>query len=344
MRDDEQYSCCWCFVSSIFLAMDWYTIFMKIVGLRDGECMKDLRKVYFLLVLAVITVLQLACGQFAALDMAETELIPASYDGFRDPQPVDIVGYDGDAMEPFLSRDDQYLFFNNSNAPGVDTNLHYAMRVDDLTFQYMGEMVNANSDVLDAVPSMDAAGNLYFVSLRDYGDTLMSIYRGQFVDGQVVGIEPVAGVSEERLWYVNFDVEVSADGETLYFVDGRFRKNEHIPREANFVMAVNQGEGFERSAANEDIFQNINTDALEYAAAISADELEFFFTRLEQDLSSPPEIYRAARSSTQEPFGQPEKVSSITGFVEAASLSSDGGSLYYHKKENDRFVIYRVVR
>ena len=125
-------------------------------------------------------------------------------------------------MEPFLSRDDCYLFFNNSNAPGVNTNLHYALRVDDLTFQYMGEIENVNSEVLDAVASMDAAGNLYFVSLRDYGDTLTSIYRAQFADGQVIGIEPVAGVSEERLWYVNFDVEVSADGETLYFVDGAF--------------------------------------------------------------------------------------------------------------------------
>ena len=46
---------------------------------------------------------------------------------------------------------------------------------------------------------------------------------------------------------------------------GRFRKNENIPREANFAMAVKQVEGFERSAASEDIFQNINTDALEYA-------------------------------------------------------------------------------
>jgi WD40-like Beta Propeller Repeat len=294
------------------------------------------------LVLVAIAALQLACGQSAAV--SAPEVISASYDGFRNPQRVKIPGYDDDAMEPFLSRDGQILFFNNSNAPGVNTNLHYAYRVDDMTFEYMGEVENVNSDVLDAVPSMDAAGNLYLVSLREYDDSLITIFRGQFVDGQVSAVSAVAGLSEERLFRVNFDVEVSADGETLYFVDGRFRKNEHIPREANLVMAVKQGNGFVRVENSDEIFQHINTDALEYAAAISADELEFFFTRLDQDLSSPPEIFRAVRSSTDEPFRQPEKVSAITGFVEAATLSPDGSSLYYHMKEDDRFVIYRVVR
>ncbi|MFQ6087920.1 MAG: hypothetical protein ACE5K0_03340 [Candidatus Methanofastidiosia archaeon] len=32
---------------------------------------------------------------------------------FKNPQKVEIIGYDGDALEPFISRDGQYLFFNN---------------------------------------------------------------------------------------------------------------------------------------------------------------------------------------------------------------------------------------
>jgi hypothetical protein len=40
----------------------------------------------------------------------------------------------------------------------------------------------------------------------------------------------------------------------------------------------------------------------------------------------------------------PEHVSSITGFVEAPTLSSDGRSLYYHKREGGRFIILRVAR
>jgi hypothetical protein len=90
----------------------------------------------------------------------------------------------------------------------------------------------------------------------------------------------------------------------------------------------------------------VNTDVLEYAAAISADGLELFFTRA--DLAHLPEgaprIYRAYREQVDVPFGEPELVSTIEGFVEAPTLSIDGYSLYYHKLERDKFVIYRVTR
>ncbi len=35
---------------------------------------------------------------------------------FTNPQPVTIEGYSQDAMEPFISPDGNYLFFNNSNS------------------------------------------------------------------------------------------------------------------------------------------------------------------------------------------------------------------------------------
>jgi hypothetical protein len=41
-------------------------------------------------------------------------------------------------MEPFLTRDGNFLFFNNSNDPKVDTNLFWASRIDDLTFSASG--------------------------------------------------------------------------------------------------------------------------------------------------------------------------------------------------------------
>lgn len=44
-------------------------------------------------------------------------------DLFGDPQPVRLLGYVGDPMEPFLSRDGRWLLFNNLNEPSVDTNL-----------------------------------------------------------------------------------------------------------------------------------------------------------------------------------------------------------------------------
>jgi hypothetical protein len=38
---------------------------------------------------------------------------PAVRGEFANPQRVTIRGYDGDAMEPFLTRDSKYLFLNN---------------------------------------------------------------------------------------------------------------------------------------------------------------------------------------------------------------------------------------
>ena len=37
------------------------------------------------------------------------------------PVRVTIRGYHGDAMEPFVSPDGKYLFFNSRNDPGTDT-------------------------------------------------------------------------------------------------------------------------------------------------------------------------------------------------------------------------------
>ena len=69
-----------------------------------------------------------------------------------------IDGYNGDAMEPFLTRDGKFLFFNNLNESGVNTNLHWAERVDDLHFKYRGEIEGVNTAALEGVASMDRFG------------------------------------------------------------------------------------------------------------------------------------------------------------------------------------------
>jgi len=79
----------------------------------------------------------------------------AEYRAFGAPQRVTIRGYDGDAMEPFITKDGLYLLFNNRNDPRTNTNLHFAARVDGLTFQYRGEIKGVNTPVLEGVPSLD---------------------------------------------------------------------------------------------------------------------------------------------------------------------------------------------
>ncbi|HEY0757738.1 MAG TPA: hypothetical protein VGD59_00630 [Acidisarcina sp.] len=259
---------------------------------------------------------------------------------FSDPRTVTIKGYSGDAMEPFLSRDGRYLFFNNLNDPSVNTDLYWAERIDDLTFQFKGEVGGVNTPALEGVASMDRAGAFYFISPRSYDRTASTIYRGRFEAGSVSGVGLVPGVSSGRPGIVNFDAEISADGETLYFVESQFDRHGH-PRNAKILFARRSGDAFIRAGESDRVMQSINSRALNYAPATSASGLEIFFTRVD---FMGPAIYSASRADTGSPFGPPRKIEAISGFVEAPTISPDGRSLYYHRKEGGHFVICRVTR
>jgi Tol biopolymer transport system component len=260
---------------------------------------------------------------------------------FANPERVTLLGYNDHAMEPFISRDGKHLFFNNSNDPAVDTNLHWAERIDDLTFHYKGETSGVNTEALDAVPSMDRNGVFYFISTRSYEETFSTIYRGTFDNGTVTGVDLAPGVSTATPGIVNFDAEISPDGQTLYFVESRFSASGQ-PQTADILIATWNGSAFVRDSNSATIMKQVNTSKnLEYAPAISSSGLELFFTRLEGDN---PVIYVATRTDASSPFGAPRKIVAATGFVEGPTLSPDEGSLYYHKREGDRFVIYRVTR
>jgi Tol biopolymer transport system component len=264
----------------------------------------------------------------------------ATSDAFQNPQRVTIEGYDGEAMEPFITRDGKYLFFNNLNESSVNTNLHWAERVDDLHFKYRGELKGVNTAALEGVPSMDRDGNFYFVSNRSYDQTASTLYRGKFSDGVITGVELVPGVSLAKPGIVNFDAEISADGNTLYFIESEFSFLGQ-PKNARILFAGRKGSSFVRDPASAAIMEAINTDGLNYAPATSASECELFFTR-----AGPqgPVIYISVRSDKTKPFQTPLRLAAITGFVEGPTLSPDEKSLYYHKKENGHFVLYRVTR
>jgi hypothetical protein len=59
----------------------------------------------------------------------------SEHTAFRAPEHVTITGYSGDAMEPFLSRDGQQLFFNSAGGP-TDKDLFQAAFVDATTFAF----------------------------------------------------------------------------------------------------------------------------------------------------------------------------------------------------------------
>jgi hypothetical protein len=269
---------------------------------------------------------------------------PVRADEFSNPEPVEIVGYTGHAMEPFISRDGRYLLFNNLNDPRENTDLHWAERITATSFRYGGKVEGANTKALEGVPTLDRNGMLYFVSTRSYGDTLSTIYRAKFQAGRASDVQLVEGLSLKKPGIVNFDVEISPDGQYLYGVDGDLTGGP-VPKSADLFVAKRVGDRFERLADSSRILASINTPAVEYAAAISSDGLELFFTRMTGALFwRKLTIEHAVRASTDAPFGPSRTIRAISGHVEAPTITGDGKSLYYHQKVENTFRIFRVTR
>jgi Tol biopolymer transport system component len=267
-----------------------------------------------------------------------------TYAAFSNPTLVTIAGYTGDAMEPFISKDGQYLFFNNRNDPKINTDIYYASRVDDQTFAFLGPVPGINSPDLDAVASLDTLGNFYLVSTRSYATSLSTLYSGQFTAAGVSNAALVPGISLLQSGAVNFDAEISADGQTLWFDDGQYSPAGML-QSASIAIANRQGTTFVRQANSAALLATINTSGLNYAPSISVDGLELFFTRVDSTTSgASPAIYRATRTDLNSAFAMPELVAAATGFVEAPSLSADGHLLYFHKMLNGTFAIYHVQR
>jgi hypothetical protein len=268
------------------------------------------------------------------------------YRAFQNPERVAVRGYDGEIVDPFISRDGRYLFFNTTHFDPSKTALHYADRTDDLTFVYRGKIGGVNIDgVLTAVCSLDRDGNFYFISPRSHEGMLATIHRGKFKDGVVTDIRPIMGLN--RPGQISFDMEISADGNTLYFVDAIMSGSKVPgagPRSAHLAIAIRDGDTFQRLEKSAEMLATINTaENLEYGACTSADGSELFFDRFTIGEKSFG-IWRAVRPSVDVPFGTAQRVSVLNGFVEAQTLSPDGRSLYYQKREGDRFQFYRVTR
>jgi len=268
---------------------------------------------------------------------------------FVNPKKVNIVGYNGNAMEPFITRDGRILFFNSdiTDTPNTDKNIFYARRIDDTNFKFMGEVKGINSAKVDGVPTMDNNGNFYFVSAVNYskknGYTI--VHSGKFNNGRVTNITPHPELSLNKFGWLNMDIEISADGKTLYATHTYFDfRSQSFPLKSYFFVAHLKGNKFVIDKRSNEIFKYINTKDLEYAASISTDELELLFTRLNQENGFKFNSYRATRKSKNEPFSVPVRIKSITGIAEAPALTNDGRLVYFHKKKAGRFNIYVLER
>ena len=265
-----------------------------------------------------------------------------SYNGFVAPTQVTIQKYVGDAMEPFITPDGRYLLFNNSN-DAVHTTLRYATRVNDHAFTYGGEVTGASDPIsLTAVPTVDEHGAIYFISTRSYSKTLSTVYSAVFRAGTVTAVHLTPGVSAPRRGVVDFDVDVSFDGNELYISQGTFTGGS-VPDGSRLIAYARRGHTFVSDPATNRLLRSVNHLApLVYAAAISSDGLELFFTA--KGSGNLPVIYRAARRRLDEPFGEIQRVSAAVGDVEAPGLSRNGQLLYFHRLAGSHFAIYVASR
>ncbi len=142
---------------------------------------------------------------------------------------------------------------------------------------------------------------------------------------------------------MDFDVEVNAQGTTLYVSVGHFNGGS-APTSASLAILDKSGDHFTPARDSSNVLRAVNRPGtLTYAASISTNGLELFFTRVDP-AGGGPGIYRAVRTGLGEPFGEVQRVGAITGFAEAPSISADGTTLYYHRMVGKHFEIAEVTR
>ncbi len=277
------------------------------------------------------------------------------YPSFGSEIEVTINDLSFDAMEPFLSPNGNYLFFNNLN-DGINTKLYYATQINDSIFNFTGELIGANqttSPHLDAVADMDSNGNFYWTSTRNYPNELNNLFHGIFRNGSVNDIERVQGDFNMNTpgWLV-MDHGISLDGQFLYFNNARFDEaNCQGPCETILGVAQkNNTSEFSTLPNSASILQNINdSDYVYYAPCISSDNLELYYTRyLKGQITSETifEICVAIRSNSSSEFSIPKVLFSevISDLIEAPTLTIDKNIIYYHKKTSDSHKIMMRYR
>jgi hypothetical protein len=283
---------------------------------------------------------------------------------FKNPQTVKINGLPAGSggppistEEPFISRDGRFLFFNTGKAEN-HKDLHFAEFIHG-QWVYRGQIgpgINTGK-YAEANPTMDSRYNFFYI---DSNNEQMVKTARFAVTGKLHDLKSFTGVPGREIkifaqkFHGNMGVEVSADGTMIFFSRATwgmkgFKLGKLQGSDIFLTMKKGNKYVFDK-VESERIMKNINTRNLEYAAAISTDGLELFFTRLDiNDYKTGrirSKIMRSTRESLTAPFSKPEMIDAIGGsdFVEGPAISKDGRELYYHKHDGKKFKLYKVTR
>lgn len=256
---------------------------------------------------------------------------------FGTPRSITLSGYTGSAMEPFLARDGSgTLFWNNSNSD-PDTNLWYGTqdRNNPTHVVFKGAVANANSPVLDGVPSMDLANNFYFTTTRSYDPSQPAqhtIYSGKYLNGAISNVAPVPSISADPP-YFDMDGEISPDGTIMWMCEALGGTSGLA--QSKIKLLVLQNGKFVVSPYSDAILATVNAAGTNYAPSVTPDLLTMCFTRYDVAAGPTPQLYLASRTSPYVPFNAPVLLSQATGFVEGGCISPDGRSIIFHHMKAD---------
>ncbi len=269
---------------------------------------------------------------------------------FANEKKITIIGYNSDAMEPFISKDDKYLFFNNLKG-ATSKDIFYAQKINDTTFQFKGQILGVNTQYVDANPTMDKNNNFYFISTRNLENDNKTIYTGLFKNGTVSNIHQVNGtINIPTLYWINMGVEISANGNMMFVSNAKFSGGANFPNKGNIRFAIKKGDDFDIPDNESYILSNINsTDRIQYAGEVSENGLEIFYSQVKLSKPAVYELLYAKRSSIKDRFGKPIPITepfrkNKYAVVEAPTLSADGKRLYYHKMQNGVYSIFMLYR
>ncbi len=267
---------------------------------------------------------------------------------FGDEEEISVENYTGDLMEPYISADGSILFFNSLN-DSVDTSIYYAVKSGENKFISQGKLegVNGVEPHLDAVSTMSDDNTFYFISTRNYTNSYDNVYSGKYENGKVTGLEAVKGdfYIETPGWIV-MDVEISRDGKTLYYVNAYFKESGIVSSKLGIAAKDGENNSFTKLSNSDEILQNVNDpEYLVYAAGISRDGLELYFTRVNL-VKTAIEICIAERTTPTEIFSEPKVIDINGNMFEAVTISGDMSRIYYHKRASasDKFHIYTKSR
>jgi len=264
------------------------------------------------------------------------------------PQMMKVQGYPGtELMEPFLSRDGKWLFFNSRNV-GNNITLHYAsLRSPVLSF-YMGQLggdVNGPVPHLDAVASMDNKNNFFWISTRGYPENIQNVMTGRFQNGMVPKASHLPGdfyilPTNDKLWII-MDQEVNEDGSILFFCNAAFKiPPGSEPMFSNISIALRSTNGTYLKHPNaEAIMKNVNNlfgSNLKFApSSLGVNSNELYFTARRTGDPKISAIYVAKRNGRDDVFGEPVEVPTSTQDrylePEAPTISRDGKLMMFNR-------------